>query len=131
MRRCVLMRERPLKIYRDENRPCCRDYERYLRSKGIAFQTVVVKAAELEKVRTRLGVPEQLHSCHSAEMGPYFVEGHVPVEAIAKLLSEKPAVDGIAVPGMPAGSPGMGGVKNGPIPIYAKAGDEIFVWMLW
>ncbi|MEM2051527.1 MAG: DUF411 domain-containing protein [Candidatus Caldarchaeum sp.] len=119
-----------LTIYRTEQCPCCKDYEAYLRSRGAVFRTVTVDATGLENMRKKLGVPKELYSCHTAQAGPYFVEGHVPVEAIARLFSEKPTLDGIAVPGMPAGSPGMGGVKTEPLKIYAKTDGKISVWMV-
>ncbi len=116
-------------IYRTELCSCCKDYEAYLRSNGVSFRTVLVDYNGLEKINIRLGIPKELYSCHTMQAGPYFIEGHVPIEAITKLLNERPAIDGIAVPGMPAGSPGMGGVKTEPLKIYAKAGEKITVWM--
>jgi hypothetical protein len=73
-------------------------------------------------VKVRLGVPTTLYSCHTAQIGKYIVEGHVPVPAIAKLLEEKPDLKGIAVPGMPAGPPGMGG-SPGRYRVMAFAAD--------
>ena len=58
-------------------------------------------------IKAKLGVPGSLHSCHTAVVGGYIVEGHVPAADVRKLLKEKPAVAGIGVPGMPMGSPGM------------------------
>ena len=63
--------------------------------------------ATLANVRRDAGVPEHLGSCHTAMVGGYVVEGHVPADAIRRLLAERPAIAGIAVPGMPIGSPGM------------------------
>lgn len=63
----------------------------------------------MESIRSRLGVPSDLAACHTAEVGGYLVEGHVPAEAINRMLQDRPEAAGIAVPGMPAGSPGMGG----------------------
>ncbi|MDW7978105.1 MAG: DUF411 domain-containing protein, partial [Candidatus Caldarchaeum sp.] len=93
-------------IYRTETCSCCKEYEAYLRNNGLSVRTVIVSNHELNNVRKRLGVPQELLSCHTAQAGPYFIEGHVPLEIIRKLLREKPAVDGIALPGMPSGSPG-------------------------
>ncbi len=116
-------------IYRTELCPCCEDYETYLRSNGVSFHTVLVGHNELEEIKIRLGISKELYSCHTIQAGSYFVEGHVPIEAITKLLNERPAIDGIAVPGMPSGSPGMGGIKTEPLKIYAKAGEKITIWM--
>lgn len=78
---------------------------------------------ELDQVEARLGVPARLKSCHVVRIGDYFVEGHVPIEAIRKLLMERPSIRGIALPGMPSGSPGMGGKKEGLFVIYGVSSD--------
>lgn len=65
----------------------------------------------MSSVRKQFSVPESLSSCHTARIGGYTVEGHIPLEAIEKLISEKPAIDGIALSDMPSGSPGMPGAK--------------------
>jgi hypothetical protein len=62
---------------------------------------------DLEAIKARYGVPAELYSCHTALVGGYVVEGHVPADLVERLLRERPTVVGIAVPGMPAGSPGM------------------------
>ena len=67
----------------------------------------LVETTELDAIKQRLGVPAELSSCHTAELAGYIVEGHVPVGAIRRLLAKKPEATGLAVPGMPAGSPGM------------------------
>ena len=91
-------------------------YEEYLRNNGFKVESVVTD--DTDGIKEQLGMPEEMHSCHTTVIGDYFVEGHVPVEAIKRLLEEKPAIDGIALPGMPAGSPGMSGEKEGPFTIY-------------
>jgi hypothetical protein len=116
-------------VYRTEFCVCCKEYESYLRSIGISFRTVVVEPEELEAIRRERGVPRDLYSCHTSVVGPYFVEGHVPAEAIKRLLSEMPEIDGISLPGMPAGSPGMGGEKLGPFEIYAVKDGRAFLWI--
>jgi len=118
-------------IYRTELCSCCREYEKYLRDVGLSPRTIIVDAKGLEQVRRKLDVPKELSSCHTMEVDGYFVEGHVPVEALNKLLAEKPVIDGIAIPGMPAGTPGMGGVKAGSIIIYAKNATTVIPWMMW
>ncbi|MBP7703688.1 MAG: DUF411 domain-containing protein [Caulobacter sp.] len=92
-------------IYKDPNCGCCTGWVTHLRR--AAFQTTVIEQADLMPLRRRLGVPDEVVSCHTAVVGGYFVEGHVPMVALRRLLAEKPAARGIAVPGMPVGSPGM------------------------
>lgn len=84
---------------------CCTDWVDHVRSAG--FEVAVEETDRPDAVKDELGVPEALRSCHTAEVGGYVVEGHVPADVIARLLEEKPDVEGIAVPGMPIGSPGM------------------------
>jgi len=84
-----------------------------------------VKTDDLAAIRRRAGVPPALASCHTVVAGTYFVEGHVPAPAVARLLREGPPVRGIALPGMPPGSPGMDGVQAGPLVVYAVAPDGV------
>jgi len=81
-----------------------------------------------ERIKDQLGIPESMRSCHTVIIGSYFVEGHVPVAAIAKMLQAKPRIKGIALPGMPPGSPGMDGTKQGPLVVYAidEKGIRVF-----
>jgi hypothetical protein len=80
---------------------------RHLKDAG--FAVTVEETADLEAVRKRLGVPADLTACHTAEIDGYVIEGHVPALAVRRLLQERPKAIGLAVPGMPAGSPGMEG----------------------
>ncbi|MAN75482.1 MAG: CopG family transcriptional regulator [Henriciella sp.] len=84
---------------------CCTAWVDHLRDNG--FDVVVKEEEDLRPVRARLGVPDPLMSCHTGEVDGYAVEGHVPAREIRRLLSERPAADGLSVPGMPQGSPGM------------------------
>ncbi|MDR7537238.1 MAG: DUF411 domain-containing protein [Armatimonadota bacterium] len=84
-----------------------------------------MKTDDLADIKRRHRVPHDLASCHTAVAGGYFIEGHVPVAAIARLLRDRPAVAGIALPGMPPGSPGMGGVQTGPLVVYAASDSGI------
>ncbi|HVQ13675.1 MAG TPA: DUF411 domain-containing protein [Vicinamibacterales bacterium] len=84
---------------------CCKIWVERLRDAG--FQVEVKDVDNLNSVKQRVGLPYGMGSCHTAEVGGYFVEGHVPVEDIKRLLLERPEARGLAVPGMPAGSPGM------------------------
>ena len=86
-------------------RGCCSGWIDYLRQAGLTVD--VTETKELDKVRARLGVPDDLASCHTAEIGGYVIEGHVPYASIRKLLAEKPRAVGLSVPGMPQSAPGM------------------------
>jgi hypothetical protein len=113
-------------VYRSPSCGCCEEWVSYLKSNG--FAATVVSTNDLGAVKETMHVPADMQSCHTALIGGYVVEGHVPVEAIAKLLAEKPHVTGIAVPGMPGGSQGMSGPKE-PFTAYAfgPAGETAFI----
>ena len=67
---------------------------------------------DMVSVKAQLGIPDAMRSCHTAKIGDYLIEGHVPAAAVAKLLDQRPALKGVALPGMPAGPPGMGGTPG-------------------
>ena len=92
-------------VYKNAHCGCCKNWVEHLRKEG--FKVIATDVDDLAAIKRKLGVPESLGSCHSAIVGPYVVEGHVPAADIRKLLAEKPKVAGIGVPGMPMGSPGM------------------------
>jgi hypothetical protein len=75
-------------------------------------------------IKQKYKIPRSMESCHTAVIGGYFIEGHVPIEAVNKLLEENPEIDGIALPRMPAGSPGMPGIKKAPFKVYALSDGE-------
>jgi hypothetical protein len=87
---------------------CCEQYASYLRDNidGKLAETV---PNDIVRIKEKYNVPKNLHSCHTLVFEDYVVEGHVPARVIAKLLTENPPIDGVALPGMPAGTPGMGG----------------------
>lgn len=93
-----------VEVWKDPNCGCCKDWVTHLTSNG--FQVKVSDSGNAA-ARARLGVPEKLGSCHTALVGGYALEGHVPARDIHRLLKEKPQAIGLAVPGMPVGSPGM------------------------
>jgi hypothetical protein len=84
---------------------CCGIWVDHLKAEG--FQVEVRDTDDMNPIKVRLGVPAGKGSCHTAEIGGYVVEGHVPAEDIKRLLAERPAARGLVLPGMPAGSPGM------------------------
>ena len=111
-------------VIRSSTCSCCHEHEAYMRAAGMHVQSVIQD--DLRPVKAAYGVPIEMTSCHTSDIGGYFVEGHVPMGAIEKLLAEQPDIDGIALPGMPAGSPGMGGVQEGPLVVFAvKDGDVV------
>lgn len=84
---------------------CCNAWVDHLRAAGFTVEAVDVD--DTSPIAARLGVPDSLRSCHTAEIGGYAIEGHVPARDIRRLLSQRPQAAGLAVPGMPLGSPGM------------------------
>lgn len=94
-----------INVYRDPSCSCCGGWIDYLAAQG--FQPTSMATSDMETLKQQYGVPEGLASCHTAVIDKYVIEGHVPVEDIKRLLVEKPKVTGIAVPGMPIGTPGM------------------------
>jgi hypothetical protein len=92
-------------VYKSPTCGCCTEWVAHLRQHGFRVRTEDL--TDLQPVKTRHGVPADLQSCHTAVIGPYVIEGHVPADLIARLLQERPKVAGLAVPGMPVGSPGM------------------------
>lgn len=109
-------------VYKDPNCGCCHNYVSYLRENGFAVE--VVDTGDLSSIKRQSGVPEDLAGCHSTLVGGYVVEGHVPVAIVKRLLQEKPEIRGISLPGMPLGSPGMDGVKEGPFVVYEITAND-------
>jgi len=92
-------------VYKSPTCGCCGAWVTYMRANG--FTVEVHDQADLTAIKRASGVPEALESCHTAQIGGYVVEGHVPVEAIRRMLRERPAIAGLAVAGMVTGTPGM------------------------
>ncbi|KQQ17598.1 metal-binding protein [Methylobacterium sp. Leaf122] len=93
-----------IQVTKDPSCGCCAAWVDHIRAAGYP---VHVTEAPVNPLKARLGVPRSLASCHTAQVGGYVIEGHVPAGAITRLLAEKPQATGLAVPGMPVGSPGM------------------------
>jgi hypothetical protein len=96
-------------VHKDPTCGCCSGWVEHLQKAG--FKTKVRDTRDLDAVKRRLGVPDDLAACHTAQIADYIIEGHVPAAALRRLLAEKPKAAGLAVPGMPVGSPGMEGGK--------------------
>jgi hypothetical protein len=102
----VAQQARPtMTVYKDANCGCCKAWIEHCTKAG--FKVTARDVGDLNAIKRELGVPQRLASCHTGVIGPYLIEGHVPADLIDKLLKEKPAGRGLAVPGMPIGSPGM------------------------
>ena len=91
--------------YRSASCGCCKKWINHLRDNGLEVVDNIVE--DVSAIKIQYQIPNNLRSCHSAQIGKYTIEGHVPIESIKKLLEEKPLISGLAVPGMPHGSPGM------------------------
>lgn len=96
---------REIVVYKTATCGCCRDWSEYMEGHGFTVRTEDV--TDLTAIKVENGVPPGLQSCHTALVGGYVIEGHVPVEPILRMLEERPEIAGLAVPGMPTGSPGM------------------------
>lgn len=94
-------------VHKDPSCGCCSGWVQHLQKAG--FPTNVLDTSDIDAVKKRLGVPDDLAACHTAELSGYVIEGHVPATALKRFLAEKPNATGLAVPGMPIGSPGMEG----------------------
>lgn len=105
-------RGRRIVVYKSPTCGCCGAWVAYMRRHG--FKVTVKHTEDIETAKRAFGVPEDLGACHTAIVGGYVVEGHVPAASVVKLLAERPKARGIAVPGMPMGTPGMGGDGAGP-----------------
>jgi hypothetical protein len=92
-------------VNKDPNCGCCSGWVDHVKAAG--FEVRVVEAPDLTPLKSRLGIPPSLSSCHTAQIEGYVIEGHVPTPVIKRLLTERPVDVGLAVPGMPVGSPGM------------------------
>ena len=99
-----------IKVYKTPQCGCCKAWVQHLSRNG--FQVETMDMPDLALVKQKYGVTPGLEACHTAIVNGYVVEGHVPADVIKRLLRERPAVVGIAVPGMPAGSPGMEGAMK-------------------
>ena len=114
-------------VHIDPNCSCCSGWVRHLKDAG--FAVTVEATANLQPVRKRLGVPADLAACHTAEVGGYVLEGHVPAAAVRRLLEQRPTAVGLAVPGMPAGSPGMegGAPQRYDVVLFGAGGRQSFM----
>ena len=103
-------------VFKSPTCGCCSKWVEHMRKAGFTVHVTEMEDAELQKIKDRYGVPVSARSCHTARVAGFTVEGHVPPVEVQRMSKEKPKVLGLAVPGMPLGSPGMevSGVKPHP-----------------
>ncbi len=94
-----------VEVFKSPDCGCCANWVKHLEANG--FKTKVTNTEAIDEVKTRMNVPKKVQSCHTAVVDGYVLEGHVPAADVKRLLKDRPAVVGLAVPGMPMGSPGM------------------------
>ena len=111
-------------FYKSPTCGCCHTYAEALKAAGVRLR-VVDDAAATNQAKHRYGIPAQASSCHTFTLGGYVVEGHVPLEALEKLVTERPDIDGIVLPGMPIGTPGMPGIKTAPYEILVLQDGQL------
>lgn len=108
-------------VYKSPSCGCCGQYVTYLEKKGYGVD--IEGVADMQSIKEQFDVPYELESCHTMEIDGYIVEGHIPEEAVQKLLAERPNIKGIGMAGMPSGSPGMPGPKTSDFVIYEITHD--------
>lgn len=108
--------KREVTMYKRPYCSCCDGHADHLRANG--FRVTVIQSENMSLIKKQRGVPQELEGCHTILVDGYVVEGHVPARVIDRLLRERPNIRGISLPGMPNGSPGMGGEKTEPFEIY-------------
>ena len=108
-------------VYKSMSCGCCSAYASWLQK--LKLDVEIVDMDDVASIKEKYNIPVNMRSCHTTFYGDYIVEGHIPIEAVKKLLDEKPNIKGIAMPGMPSGSPGMPGSKEGQFVIYALEND--------
>ncbi len=113
-------------IWRDPGCGCCDAYAEYMEANG--YQVTRIDDRKFDERSVAVGVPQQGIGCHLAEIDGYYVSGLVPVEIIERLVTERPEIAGITLPGMPANAPGMAPAKTGTLKTYAFGEDGITVY---
>ncbi len=125
--------EKTLTVFKSPWCGCCEEWTKAMKAAG--YDIVVEDMEDLSAVKTQAGIPDDMQACHTAVIGSdrkYIIEGHVPIEAINKMMSERPDIRGIAVPGMPQGSLGMGNDPSAQYTVYSlgsKPSDEPQTYM--
>lgn len=118
---------RTVTVYKEATCGCCSGWVRHMTKAGFAVSAVDV--SDIGAIKTKFGIPDALATCHTAEVDGYLVEGHVPAVVIERLLRERPKAKGIAVPGMPLGSPGMENLLHEAyeVILFGENGQSVYV----
>ena len=116
-----------VEVFKTPSCGCCYGYVLFLEKEQ--FNVKETDMRSLHSIKQKYNIPLEMQSCHTTIIGKYFIEGHVPLEAVNKLLKEQPDIDGIALPGMPIGTPGMPGDKDEPYVIYQLKDGKSSVFM--
>jgi hypothetical protein len=96
-----------IEVWKSATCECCGNWVKHLEANGFAVKVNATEPGTLERLRAKAGIGSKLAACHTAKIGSYIIEGHVPATDIKRLVAERPEATGLAVPGMPVGSPGM------------------------
>jgi hypothetical protein len=110
-----------VEVYKSPYCGCCTEWAKHMADNG--FRVKPINVDDVPAARAKLGMPEHYGSCHTAKIGSYVIEGHVPAADIKRLLKEKPKAVGLAAPGMPGGSPGMESAKKEPYDVLLVGSD--------
>ena len=116
-----------VEVFKTPSCGCCYGYVLFLEKEK--FNVKQTDMRSLHSIKKKYNIPIEMQSCHTTIIGKYFIEGHVPLQAVNKLLKEQPDIDGIALPGMPIGTPGMPGQKEEPYVIYQLIDGKFSVFM--
>ena len=116
-----------VEVFKTPSCGCCNGYVLFLEKEK--FKVKQTNMGSLHTIKQKFNIPLEMQSCHTTIMGKYFIEGHVPFEAVDKLLKEQPDIDGIALPGMPIGTPGMPGKKEEPFVVYQLIDGKFSIFM--
>ena len=116
-----------VEVFKTPSCGCCYGYVLFLEKEK--FNVKQTDMRSLHSIKQKYNIPLEMQSCHTTIIGRYFIEGHVPLEAVNKLLKEQPDIDGIALPGMPIGTPGMPGKKEEPYVIYQLIDGKFSIFM--
>ena len=116
-----------VEVFKTPSCGCCYGYVLFLEKEQ--FNVKETDMRSLHRIKQKYNIPLEMQSCHTTIIGKYFIEGHVPLEAVNKLLKEQPDIDGIALPGMPIGTPGMPGKKEEPFVVYQLIDGKFSIFM--
>ena len=116
-----------VEVFKTPSCGCCYGYVLFLEKEQ--FNVKETDMRSLHSIKKKYNIPLEMQSCHTTIIGKYFIEGHVPLEAINKLLKDQPKIDGIALPGMPIGTPGMPGKKEEPFVVYQLIDGKFSIFM--